>query len=201
VLYGDVAAKALGRNVEVTNLATNDSLESGQLLARIQTDQRHKDAIASADLLTLQIGWNDWQGPCSWPNDEPCWTRGSAGVEKNLAAILDEVATLRDGKPTAVRVVTYYNPWVGPLEGPDAEITGDPAFQTYWVEHLKGFDNMICRVAESRGAVCVDLLTAFNGPTGDTNAGESIGPDGSLSAAGHELIAKTIGAAGYAPLG
>jgi lysophospholipase L1-like esterase len=201
VLYGEAAATALGRKVDVTNLATNDSLESGQLVERIRSDKRHQDAIASADILTLQVGFNDWQGPCNWPNDDACFTRGSAGVEQNLAAILDEVSTLRDGKPTAIRVLTYYNMFLGDLISPTPPLA-DPAFQAYWAEHLKEFNAMLCGVARARGAICIDLVAAFNGPTGDAPAKELVGSDNvHPTQNGHQLIAATLDAAGYAPLG
>ena len=100
--------------VTVTNLATNDGVDSGQLLDRIRTDQTYRGDLASADLISIQIGFNDWRA-CNWPNDDACWETATASVEQDLSATLDEIRTLRGGRPTALRVLTYPNMFVGAL--------------------------------------------------------------------------------------
>ena len=110
---GEAASKALGRTVAVTNLATNDGVGSDGLLLRVRNDPVHRAALAAADIVTITIGTNDWQGACDWPGDDPCWARGLAAVPKNLAAILDEIRDLRTGRPTAIRVTTYYDSYIG----------------------------------------------------------------------------------------
>ena len=60
-LYGTAAASAMGTAVDLTNPATNDGVDSGQLLERIRSDQSYLDALASADLISVQIGFNDWR--------------------------------------------------------------------------------------------------------------------------------------------
>jgi phospholipase/lecithinase/hemolysin len=60
---------------------------------------------------------------------------------------------------------------------------------------------MICRIAAAKRATCVDLVPAFNGPTGDKNPGALVGRDNiHPTQPGHEGIATTIAAAGHAPL-
>ena len=39
------------------------------------------------------------------------------------------------------------------------------------------FNAMICDVATTHGAMCVDLLRPFNGPGGERNAGDLLGED------------------------
>ena len=112
-VYGDLVSEALDRPVEVTNLATSDSLESGGLLQRVTRDAAHREALAGADVITVMIGWNDWQGPCFWEGWDDCFARTQPAVEANVTAILDEISLLREGKPTVLRVVTYYDPYVG----------------------------------------------------------------------------------------
>ena len=65
-VYGNLVEEALGRPVEVTNLATSDGLASGGLLQRVTGGGAHRMALAGADVITVMIGWNDWQGPCFW---------------------------------------------------------------------------------------------------------------------------------------
>lgn len=199
-LYGKAAASALGTAVDVTNLATNDGVDSGQLLERIRSDQSHRDALASADLISVQIGFNDWRA-CNWPNDDACWDKGTAGVEQNLSATLDEIRTLRGGQPTALRVLTYPNMFIGAFTSPQPPFLGDSAFQSFYAGQLDELNAAICRAAEANGAACVDLVTAFNGPAGNVAPNGLIGSDNKHpTVAGHELVAKTLDAAGYEPL-
>jgi lysophospholipase L1-like esterase len=63
--------------------------------------------------------------------------------------------------------------------------------------------SVACEVAGRHDAVCVDLYAAFNGPDGsiDPVALGYFGPDGTHpNQKGMELIATTLGAAGYEPL-
>jgi lysophospholipase L1-like esterase len=204
--YGELAAKVLGKPVTVTNLATNDSLTSGQLLSRVTDDPEHRAALAQADLVTLTIGANDWQGPCADSGAEECLRNGQQTAEEGLTSILDAITALRKGQPTAVRVTDYYNSAIGNQQvgeqwGFDPTPANTAAFQAKYAKALADFDAMICRVARQHGAVCVDLVTAFNGPRHDTDAGPLLGPDhGHPSADGHRRIAQLLAAAGFAPL-
>src|SRR3954447_18535339 len=83
-VYGELAAEGLGQPVAVTNLATNDGLTTDVLLQRLRTDPIHRQAVAGADLLTLSIGNNDWEGPCYWAGHAACFEAGLATVERNL---------------------------------------------------------------------------------------------------------------------
>ena len=206
VAYGQAASKALGKAVTVTNLATNDSLESGQLLERIRSEQAHQEALAKADLITLTVGFNDWQGPCELTGAQDCLQGGLKTVESNLSQILDEVTKLRSGKPTAIRVTDYYNMNIGNPNSPsdwsfEPTPTTVAAFNAVFAKSLEDFNTMICRVAKAHAATCVDLVTGFNGPRGNKDAGKLLGDDHlHPSEAGHARIADAIAAAGYAPL-
>ena len=60
---------------------------------------------------------------------------------------------------------------------------------------------MICKVATTHGAVCVDLLPVFNGASDTDDAGDLLGGDHLHPAmAGHDLIATTIAASGFSPV-
>jgi lysophospholipase L1-like esterase len=193
-VYGDLASQALQAPVSVLNLATNDSLDSTRLLARVLTDETHRTALAGADLITLTIGNND--DPTSlWgcPSDDAC-SAARAQTEKNIAAILHEIAGLRAGRPTVIRVTGYYDMAIGDPSVPAAD-------QLLFIKRLAAFNAMICEVAQANGAMCVDLVPAFNGPDGTADAGALIESDHTHpTQAGHELIAAAIDATGYAPL-
>ncbi len=204
-VLAELATKTLGTTVTASNLATNDSLTSIGLRSRVTTDQSYMKAIGTADIITIQIGFNDWQGPCSWAGHEECTTAGSAQVHDNLGPILDEVAKLRQGKPTTIRVVTYYDNTVGDPGAQSAwgfETSDETTFHTWYASALSAFNAMMCGVAQSHGATCVNLLEAFNGPAGDRDAGTLVGDDHlHPTQAGQELIATTIDTTGYAPIG
>ncbi len=205
VLVGEAASKALGRTVAVTNLATDDGVGSDGLLDRVRYDVVHRTALAAADIVTITIGTNDWQGACDWPGDDPCWANGLANVPRNLAAILDEIKDLRKGRPTAIRVTTYYDSYIG--NPTNLTLVGHPddpwppEFHPFYRAALTTFNNALCAVAETHGANCVDLAGPFNGPSHDGPATALLLSDHvHPNQAGHDLIAKTIAATGFAPL-
>ncbi len=159
-------------------------------------------ALAGADVITVMIGWNDWQGPCFWEGWDECFARTLPKVQTNLTAILDEISLLREGKPTVLRVVTYYDPYVGWSASPGIwgfEPAETATFEARFSEELTRFNAMLCRVAESHGGVCVDTRTPINGRQWDVEALPEpaegaivMGGDDHLHpvAAGHQLIAR-----------
>jgi lysophospholipase L1-like esterase len=173
---------------------------------RVQGDDGHRAALADADLITITVGANDWQGPCDWSNHVFCLAAGLKEVEGNLTAVLDEIKTIRQGAPTAIRVTTYYDWYVGDPNAPsiwglpptDANTT---LLHTDYAKALLAFNTMICDVAATHGAVCVDLLPAFNGRGDKHDAGDLLGGDHLHPAkAGQDRIAKAVADVGFAPL-
>ena len=76
-VYGELASAALKKPVVVENLATNDGLTSNTLVSRVKQDEKHRAALAAADLITITIGANDFQGPCDGSNIGPCLESGT----------------------------------------------------------------------------------------------------------------------------
>lgn len=212
-VYGELAADALGQSVATTNLATNDSLESPTLLWRVENDAAHREALAGADLITVQIGLNDWQGACMFDGLTECLADGAATVESNLPAILGEIDALRQGLPTVVRVVSYFDPYVGTVQAPEwwgFDPAEREAFESAFASALTDFNAMLCRVAVEHAAICIDGRTPIPGPGWDIEALPEpadgalvLGGDDHLhlTAAGHQLVAQAIADEGFAPLG
>lgn len=202
--FGELAEAALSMPVNATNLATNDGLYSSLLLERVEQEAPYRSAIAAADIITLQVGGNDWQGPCNFENHLTCLPAGLEKVRPRLDGILSEIVALRAGRPTALRVVTYYNGFLGNIRTPSiwsfpARPSDIAAFDTDFRQALLDFNAMICELAVAHGAVCVDIAPAFNGPNEDTPAASGlINADGAHALeAGQNLIAETLAAAGF----
>ena len=174
LVFGDLAARALDEAVATTNLGSNNDLGSDGLLAMVMSNRSVRDEVARSDLVTIDIGWNDWQGPCFWDGLTDCLKRGQARAERNVDGTLAEITKLRAGRPTAVRVVTYADPYVGDPDTPAAfEFASTPenvaTFEQAFTQALHDYNAMLCRVAQAHEAACVDLVPAFNGPHADTS--------------------------------
>ncbi len=203
-VLGEMAATSLGQPVVAENLATNDSLTSTELLARLKSEDSHINAIRAADAITIQIGFNDWQSTCYWPDHETCVSDGANIVQTNLGLILDEISSIRGNSPAALWVVGYYDNTIGdPNLAANWQLTpaDEPAFHAFYSTALSDFNSMMCEVATAHDATCVDLVAAFSGASLNADAGALLGGDHlHPSQSGHELIAETVAATGFAPL-
>jgi lysophospholipase L1-like esterase len=193
--YGKLAAEALGRPVWVKNLAIPGT-NSADLLHAVRTSPQVESAIREADLIIVAIGINDI-GRCGTVTDRACYEGAIAGVGTNLEALLGEVDTLQGDHPHILRQTAYYNASIG---GPGAAQL-DPSFGAFYAEQLEALNSTICAAVVAHHGLCVELLTAFNGPAGDQDAAPLLVDDHvHPSRAGHVAIAQEVAAAGYAPL-
>lgn len=194
-LYGRLVEQALGQPVRAQNLAVPGTT-SADLSQAVRTAAPTRDAVAAADIITVTIGINDIN-PCAGEDDAACYESGIADVEANLEAILAEIDALKGGTPFALRGTAYYNFEIG-----SSGTSGSgPAYQEFYAERLAELNNTICSAVEGHGGLCADLVTVFNGPQGDADAGSLLAFDHEHpSAAGHEAIAETFADLGFEPL-
>lgn len=203
VTYGTKASADLGIPVEVHNLTMHNGLASATLLAYLRqgtqigrNPEEVRQAVASADIVSVTIGFNDS-------------TMGAADnlaafTEKygaNLDAILAQIGTLRAGKPTLVLVTDIYNNGIAaqPANDPDGPGTG----VDIWKPIVDAQNKVICAVAKAHAALCVDIYHPFNGPKGLSSPDEAgyLGPDGvHPSQLGQDVIAEAMSKVGYGPL-
>ena len=80
---------------------------------------------------------------------------------RNYEAILSEIDSLRTGRPTAIRVTSADDPFVGWSEAPS---------KTFGVQFYRQVaeaeTKVACAAATRHGAVCVDYLHIFGGADG-----------------------------------
>ncbi|MDT4957231.1 MAG: hypothetical protein QOD31_1030, partial [Pseudonocardiales bacterium] len=215
-LFGAWVQKTTGHRVVVENLSQHDNLTAARMAHELPKDPLQTDAIESADVVLLDIGfndtpWNSLDDACdgdhgffdgnanaSWTALlGPCLQIELRRYHANLDKILTEIDSLRAGRPTAVRLTTQYSDF----GGPPGNICCPPIATKVAAKVKVAFNEVECQVASAHNDGCVDLLHPFNGSNGTTWPGDLIGPDGTHpSAAGHQKIAERLEASGVAPL-
>ena len=110
----------LHTSVALTNLGQPGWM-SPTLLTALQTNQAFQGAVASADLITIFIGLNDYQwmraqyldpgSPWCQPK-ETCMQAMVDNFHANLGAIIAEIRSLNGSSDAAIRMMTIYNPYV-----------------------------------------------------------------------------------------
>jgi lysophospholipase L1-like esterase len=205
--FGRFVTADTKRRVKVHNLGRNGAT-SADLLRFIRTSGGFRTSLKAAEIVTVDIGFNDLGGDviqpyaahrCGGDDNEDCLRAMVSRFRVNLDAILDELAKLVDAKHKVVRVLNQYDNAVGNAEliafiGPGAEALSK--------KYTRALDEETCASARAHGLLCGDAYHAFNGPTGDDNLfTKGLLADGSHpSIKGHKLIADVLRGLGYAPL-
>ena len=207
-LYGRTVARRTGAEVDVQNLAVPNT-GAADLLRQVQEDPRTRQALADADVVVVDIGFNDtpWNrgdDPCRVAPNYPVvmWSQITdeciASVTEDLAERLDAVLTVVDGlapADAALRIVGVYNSVLGDhvdesWDSPEAvapSIKGNAAFVAAQEA-----------AAEEHDGVFVDMLERMNGPLGRNEAGRYLAVDYThLNQHGHELTARALTQSGW----
>lgn len=231
-LYGQALAKATGEPVDVDNRsAVHDSalpaVQASSLLNDILVDPGLRDAIRSADVVIVNVGFND----TPWNRyDNPCdASDASATVIKwNLitASCIDRVAN--EYSQTLDQILSQINELRGCFTPPDqpANFCGLLHKPSTLIRVVTVYDDWIgedgidarglaatqaadaafvkvqCWMAMMHGAGCADAYHALNGKAGSADAAPFLVDDHThFNAAGNQRIADTLAALGYAPIG
>ena len=115
-----------GQEVEFTDFTgdAEPSVADGRMTASLLDALRESDpartAAATADIILIATGPNEMEqmhkavqaGTCGGPDLFDCIRALGALWETKLDAILTEIETLREGKPTVIRLVSAANPFV-----------------------------------------------------------------------------------------
>lgn len=192
--FADSLRTDTGVDVTVTNLAI-DGWTSEDLLASLRDDAGVRDAVAGADLVTLDIGGNDvlhalpayLTDTCGGDDNLQCLRDAATTFATRWDDILDELLALRDGAPAGILTLDLYQPFVGDERLADDLDTLRPT--------LDAVNAAINDAAAARGIPVAQVHAAFHGEDGtaDPTASYLISVDGlHPSNAGHRLIADAL---------
>jgi len=175
--WADRMRVATGRQIEFTDFTGSrertpeESKESASLLAALRHDTVTRAAVRDADVLLIATGPNELgdvadplaNGSCGGTDGFDCIRALGAKWRRNFDAILTEIDKLRDGKPTATRLVNAANPFVSD----PSVLPGMPkTFATTGGALI--FDLLtkaVCAAATKHHATCVDVRPLLNGRT------------------------------------
>ena len=200
--YADGLEAALGEAVEFIDLNGERTTQSTALLASLRQDREIRDAVARADVVMIATGPNEMEGTGAAVADGTCG--GDDGFDciralgdtwdANFDASVAEVLALRDGKPTAIRLVNAANPFLSvPQMVTEMGLPADFAM-TGGALLFELLTTAVCDAARTHGGQCVDVRPILNGPELDQPTDED-------SPESHQAIADALVATGLAELG
>jgi lysophospholipase L1-like esterase len=176
---------------------------SADLLHALRTDESLRAQIAGSQIVTWNIGANDFQdavsryqsGSCGGADNQDCIRAAVANLKTNWNAIVAQILSLRSPSNTILRTMDNYNPAVDL-----ARLFGLlPVIKPY----LEEVNRFIFLSAVNNRIGCARVYLAFNGVNGESDAGRRgyISPDGvHPNDLGHDIIASEFRALSYAPL-
>lgn len=202
--------------VTLYNLGQN-GMTSTQLLSALRTKSVFQTAVSEANVLTWDIGNAEFKnirdtyqrGKCGGKDNQDCLRTMVSTFNANCDAIISEILSRRQVSNTIIRTIDIYYPWVAIDQKTnttaDSRETG-PANGSDFMVIAYYLNEMNDRIAQDSAIYQIPLgqvHAAFNGASGteDPVAKGYIASDGQHpSDAGHEVIAESLRALGYAPL-
>ena len=180
-LYADGLEELTGEPVEFLDLTGDRTTDSTALLESLRTDEEIRAAVAEADVVLIATGPNEGsvtteplaEGTCGGADNLDCVRALGERWTTNFDASLDEIEGLREGKPTAVRLVNAANvltsvPSIATELGLDEEFASR-AFAL----NFELLTEAVCETAEAHDAQCVDVRPILNGPNLDEPTDEN----------------------------
>lgn len=202
-IYGEMAAAALGRSVEVGGVSC--SLGCSSILGVIEQENQ-RDLIEEATIIVLQpypgrvfaAPFNKFlSGDCGGDDGAECIAAALADFDLYLADLLDTVTLLADSS-AVVRVIPT-GTWALDYFYPDVR-TDDPAKFEIMVTALLDFAGMIAAATAARCIGVADANAILSGPDYRTPIDPLHSHDGAHpSREASQLIAADLHALGYEP--
>jgi lysophospholipase L1-like esterase len=207
--FPNLYAKALVNRYGIGAYVRNDGQggeTSGDVLADLRGDDAERADIARADIVVVTIGANDFgsqygavsSGRCGGQDGLSCADGQLGRLQANLTAVVGQIHRLRGGAPTAILLTGYWNVFE------DGDVARRSMTKQGVVESdtlTRATNQIVEQVAHDQQATYVDLYSPFKGTDGGEDPTELLADDGDHpNAAGHRLIARSLTAAGVAPL-
>ncbi len=178
-VYAAELEKRLSRPVDLTLIASGDAT-STKVMESLTSDGSTRASVENADVIVISVGGNDSdpfgmypKGTCA-PSQPlvACLKAYSPTLEGNYEAILASIAELRAGKPTAIRVTSMDDPFVGLPEAPSKAFARD-----FFAQVAEAQTEAVFAVAKKRGAKTVDYLHIFSGQDGLSDPAKYLAAD------------------------
>jgi hypothetical protein len=184
-LWAEDLGAETGREIKFTDLtgaseeSAAESKASASLLETLQTKELSRAIVENADIILIATGPNEIEqvfapmqaGTCGGPDQFDCIRDLGDVWSANFDAILSEIETLREGKPTAIRLVNAANPFVSV---PEMNVGLPEGFATTGGALMfELLTDAMCDAAAAHNAVCVDVRPILNGPSMDQAVDEN----------------------------
>lgn len=178
-LWADGLGPLTGRQIAFTDFTgsrepgVGESETSASLLASLRSNPVMRSAIQTADIILIATGPNELEvafgplsaGTCGGIDQADCIRTLGHLWSENFDKILAEIASLRSGQPTAIRLVDAANPFLSDpsmtVGLPEGFATGNGALI------FRLLKEAMCDAAAKHQAICVDVPPILNGPTLD----------------------------------
>jgi lysophospholipase L1-like esterase len=200
--YAALVHKATGSPVHVTNLAVGGKT-SDVLLTEVRSDPATRQALRGAQLVLLGIGGADLNrgddhlqaGQCK---GRACYTPLLHQFRRNFDATVATVRQLAD-RSALIRAISGPNGYPG--AGNAFPPFATPGVALYQVVTER---TIVCGAARKYGGDCIDVVRAFNGPSGTGDAYQAglmtKDPCCYPSAKGQQRMAQLLYRLGLGPL-
>ena len=164
----------------------------------------------SSRVISVSIGGGDLssardlykQGICGGVDNEDCMRGTVSALQANWDSILSSILTLRRSRPTIVRTMDIYNPFVNRDKASDSWPAGGDGVSDF--DELKPYlDEVNAYIASSstaRGVLVAPVYYWFNGPNGDEDPDDKgllAFDDFHPNDRGHALMASLLRDLGY----
>jgi lysophospholipase L1-like esterase len=230
-LYGQAISAAAGEPVVVDNrdaieFSALPAVQATQLLNDILSDESLRSAIAGADIVLMNVGFNDtpWNrvdNPCDASNADATvvqWSKITADcisrVTHDYKQTLDEIVTQVDelrgcfippGQPRYFCTRFGGKTTVLRLVTVYDDWIGEPGTPAAALVPTEAGDASFvagqCWIIEAHGGKCADIYHVFNGAKGTADAAPFLVDDHThLSQLGHQRVAQALAKLGFDPL-
>jgi lysophospholipase L1-like esterase len=170
-LFRQAIAAQMGVPVELINLGC-PGCTSTDLLNGLRTNQSAREALSRAQIITWDIGGNDFlgarttfsQGACGGPDGQDCLRAAVLRFQQNWDAIMGDLGELTNGRSVLLLTMDIYDPFVRETSG--TEVGSSSLEMALFGPYLDAITAYMATTASANGIAFATIRPAFNGPDG-----------------------------------